>query len=266
MWRPSPRARGEGEIRRMKIRTRPGEGAFRRAQNSLRRPLIPTFSPHAGRRRPQCLRHLGVMTLLLRRHARDQPRAALEGHVVPQPGERHHETVPDLDQEEDVDDAPEQPAEEAAQLQAAELHHRGAPSDGGEIALVAIAERRRRRRAGDACRDQPSHIAAHLLGGGRDARNAAARRIGHGGGVADREHLGEAAHREIRLDLHAPGAVMRGVKPARRRRGDHAGRPDDGGGIDAAALEIDSARVAADHARRGHHLDALPGERALHVF
>src|SRR3984893_16229303 len=97
-------------------------------------------------------------TLILRRHPRDEARAALEGDVVPQPDERHHEAVPDLDQEEDVDDAPEQPAEESAQLQRPELHDRGAPPDGGEIALVTIAERRGRGRAGDPRRDQPASI------------------------------------------------------------------------------------------------------------
>src|SRR5580704_9752003 len=90
-----------------------------------------------------------LRALILRRYPRDQPRAALEGDVVPQPGEGHHEAVPDLDQEEDVDDAPEQPAEEALELQSAELHDRGAPADGGEIALVTIAERCRRGRAGN---------------------------------------------------------------------------------------------------------------------
>src|SRR3981189_1511571 len=77
------------------------------------------------------------------------------------------------------------------------------------------------------------------------------------GPFADRERLGVAAHRQIGTDLHAPGAVMRGIKPARRRRCDHAGRPDDGGGIDAAVLEIDAARIATNDTRRRHHLDAL---------
>ena len=47
---------------------------------------------------------------------RDEARAALEGDVVPQPGEGDHEAVAHLDQEEDVDHAPEQPAEKSREL------------------------------------------------------------------------------------------------------------------------------------------------------
>src|SRR5258707_9202162 len=80
-----------------------------------------------------------------RRHLRDQPHAALEGDVIPQPGERHDEAVADLDQEIDVHQAPEQPAEEAGELEPAELHHGRMAADGREIALVAIVERRPQR-------------------------------------------------------------------------------------------------------------------------
>jgi hypothetical protein len=85
------------------------------------------------------------------------------------------------------------------------------------------------------------------------------------GGIADREYFRMAAHRQIGIDLHPPGAVMLRVEPACRRRCDHAGRPDDGGGVDAAVLELDAARIAADHAGRRHHLDALLGQRSLHI-
>src|SRR5262245_47804247 len=106
---------------------------------------------------------ISTSILPLPRHLGDQPRAALEGEVVPQPGERHDETVAQPDQEIDVGDAPEQPAEEALEVQRPHLHHRGAPSDRGEVAGVVIAER------GPGLpieprRDQLADIAAHLLG------------------------------------------------------------------------------------------------------
>src|SRR6516164_10144365 len=75
-----------------------------------------------------------------RRHFRDQPRPALEGEVVPEPIDGDDKSLAVSDQEEDVDRAPEQPADESTQLQSAKLHDRGVPSDGGEIALMAIAE------------------------------------------------------------------------------------------------------------------------------
>src|SRR5215468_10702005 len=86
-------------------------------------------------------RYESISTPLLRWHVGDQPRAALEGEVIPQPSERDDETIAQPDQEIDVGDAPEQPAEEALEVQRPHLHHRGAPSDRGEVAGVVIAER-----------------------------------------------------------------------------------------------------------------------------
>ena len=53
------------------------------------------------------------------RHAGDQPGAALERDVVPEPVGRDHEPVAEADQEVDVRDAPQQPGDEARQLEAA---------------------------------------------------------------------------------------------------------------------------------------------------
>src|ERR1700751_4321363 len=75
-------------------------------------------------------------------HLRDESCAALEGDVVPQPGECDGEAVARPDQEIDVHHAPEQPAEEAGELEPTELSHRGLASDRGEIAHVAITKRR----------------------------------------------------------------------------------------------------------------------------
>src|SRR5215831_17223045 len=119
----------------------------------------------------------------------DEPGAALEGDVVPQPDERDQEAVADLDQEEDVDHAPEQPAEEAGQLDAAELHHGGVAADGGEVALVAVAERRRLIGPGEPRRDQAADITTHLLRGRRNAGHGAAVRPGRRRGVADRKDV-----------------------------------------------------------------------------
>src|SRR5271170_3664979 len=75
----------------------------------------------------------------------NQPGAALEGDVAPQPVHGDHEAVAQSDQEIDVDRAPEHPADESGELNRAELHHRGLAADRGEIAEMVIGERRRRR-------------------------------------------------------------------------------------------------------------------------
>src|SRR5262249_52480426 len=81
---------------------------------------------------------------ILRRHPRDQPLSALEREIVPQPGERDDKAVAQPDQEIDVRHRPEQPGDEALEVGAAELDHGAAPADRGEVAGMAIAERRQR--------------------------------------------------------------------------------------------------------------------------
>src|SRR5882724_3900343 len=56
---------------------------------------------------------------------RDQPRTALIGEIAPQPRDRDHEAVADADQKINVRDTPEQPADEAGELDPVEFHHRG---------------------------------------------------------------------------------------------------------------------------------------------
>ncbi len=108
----------------------------------------------------------------------DQPRAALERHVDPQPVQRHREAVAQSDQKIDVDGAPEQPTQKPGELQRAKLHHRRLAADRGEFAHMMIDERRRRRPALHAGGDDLADIAAHLLGRRRDAGNRAAVAVG----------------------------------------------------------------------------------------
>src|SRR4051812_5466698 len=57
------------------------------------------------------------------------------------PVDHHDDAVAEVDEEVDVRDQPDEPGDEARQMEAAEHRHgRGAP-DGGELAVVAIAER-----------------------------------------------------------------------------------------------------------------------------
>src|SRR5207245_7474842 len=76
--------------------------------------------------------------------AGDEARAALVGDVGPEPVEQHRQPVAEADQERDVDGAPEQPGEPAAQLDETEIADRDLAPDGREIAGMPVAERCRR--------------------------------------------------------------------------------------------------------------------------
>src|SRR3979409_941627 len=93
------------------------------------------------------------------------------GDVAPQPIQRDEEAGAQADQEIDVDEAPEQPADQPGQLEAAKLYHRRAAADCGEVTGVTVAELGRRRLSGQAPGDQPTDITAHLLRCRGDAGN-----------------------------------------------------------------------------------------------
>ena len=50
--------------------------------------------------------------------------------------------------------------------------------------------------------------------------------------------------RQISADPRPPGAILLHVKPARRRRSDHTGSPDNGVGIEAPVLKLDTVFIA----------------------
>src|SRR5262249_22584704 len=110
-----------------------------------------------------------TLTLGLGVQSSDQAAAALECDIAPRPIERDDESVAEADQEIDVGHAPQHPGDQPGHPEPAELRDRARASDGGERAVVAIAERRR----GPAFtpRDQRAgHILALLLGDRSDAR------------------------------------------------------------------------------------------------
>ena len=74
----------------------------------------------------------------------DQPRAALEGQVCPEPVECDHEAVAKPDQEVDVHEPPKQPRDPSGQAKPAEIGDGGSATDGGEVAQIKVAERPRR--------------------------------------------------------------------------------------------------------------------------
>ena len=105
-------------------------------------------------------------------------------------------------------------------LQALDVGDRGGAADRGEVALVAVAERRRllRRAAGRATTLR--RVAALLHRDRRDARERDdAVGAAHAHHVAEREHLRVPGKREVRLDGDAARAVaLRAGELGERRR------------------------------------------------
>ena len=58
------------------------------------------------------------------------------------------------------------------------------------------------------------------------------------------KNVGMSRDRQINTDLGPPGAILLHVKPARRWRSDHAGSPDNGVGIEAPVLKLDTVFIA----------------------
>src|SRR5690606_37334752 len=116
-------------------------------------------------------------------------RTALAGQVDPQPAHGHEQPFLEVDQEVDVGDAPNPPGEPAGEAEPAEVDHRRPAADGGEIALVPIAEGQGLGVAGKTGADHPGRVLAGLLCRVTDARHRLAVRAGHGRCVPYHEDL-----------------------------------------------------------------------------
>src|ERR1700752_5273856 len=68
--------------------------------------------------------------------AGNQASTALEGEIGPDPLDENAHPVTKTDEEKDMDNAPEQPGGKAADLDPAEIGHRAATPDGGQVARV----------------------------------------------------------------------------------------------------------------------------------
>src|SRR5579864_5110782 len=70
----------------------------------------------------------------------NQPRAALVGHIRPEPLDHHNEPVAEADQEKDVYEQPAQPCKITRDVQAPELCDCRRPADGSQAPFVHIVE------------------------------------------------------------------------------------------------------------------------------
>ena len=202
---------------------------------------------------------------------RDQPLAAAVGDEADHPAGEDEQPVLEADQVEEVHDQPGDPGEQAAELEALEVGDGLAAADRGEVALVAVVERRRLL-PGEAVADGAAGVAALLHRDRRDARQRHDGSVGvaHLDHVADRDHLGMARQRQVGLDRDAAGAVdldarlARELRPRARRR--HARGPDHRARGDPLGLAVgrpDRDRLGVDvDDRRGRSAASRRAARA----
>ena len=168
-----------------------------------------------------------------------------------------------------MDHQPGHPGEEAADLHALDVRDGGGPADGGQVALVAVAERRRRAALQPGA-DGLRRVATLLHGDRRHpGEDVTAADADH---VTERQDLGVPGQAEVRLDRDAAGAVLlgaRGVRErGRQRGGGDAGGPDHGARRDplrraAAVLDRHAGVVDVDDGASQHGRDAKSAQRAL---
>ncbi len=116
-----------------------------------------------------------------------------------------------------MDNAPEQPGGKAADLDPAEIGHRAATPDGGQVARVEVAKRLHRAPPRQYSADNFGHIGALLLGSRRHPGHGSAVLAQDQGRVADDEDLRSARQREIGIYLHAAGTIFLRAQPLPRR-------------------------------------------------
>ena len=155
--------------------------------------------------------------------AGDEPRATLEGQVVPRPVHQYGQAIAEADQEIDMGEAPDQPGHEAGKAKGPELGHGALAADRGHAPEVAIAERRQVAAAGAGVQEL-RHIDALLLCDGRNPGQGPSVRPGGMGGVAEHEYLRMAGQAEVApepspglLCRHRLRAMTPPAKPSRRR-------------------------------------------------
>ena len=171
---------------------------------------------------------------------------------------------------------PEQPRHPATEAQRAEgrsqVDHGGIAADGGEVAVVTVAERFRflaRHAAQDVVRCCTAHLLGRWRNAGHRGRFLAGRMARRRRQIADHADLGMAGQAQVRQHLDAAGTVDvagRGVGRCRQqpaqRRCCHARRPDHTMTFNAIAAvgcrtRFDLQAVRVDHGDFGvePHLD-----------
>src|SRR5215470_10080931 len=148
-----------------------------------------------------------------------------------------------------VNGRPRRPGRKSAQLHFPGFEDGEVSSNDRHVALVEVAERRPRRSAGHAVRDEFPDILPLLH---RDLRDAGQRPpfLFEMSGVADHEHLRPPGNAQIGTDGHPSGSIALRLEPLGCRRGPYTGGPKYGSAQDPLtahdhALVIDLVDMCA---------------------
>src|SRR5262249_36157783 len=144
----------------------------------------------------------------------------------PGPFKDDQQPIAEADQEKDVDEEPSDPGDPAGDLERAQVRHRGGAPNGGQRALVAVAERSwgtSLELAGDVVRG----VDPLLNGGGSDTGNLAAVLLNRGE-VANDVQVRVSGWPQIRSHQHPSGPVERHAQRLGQGRSLNARRPENG--------------------------------------
>jgi len=114
----------------------------------------------------------------------DQPGAAPVRDPRPDPIEIHRQSVPRADEEEEMNDAPQHPGDEALQLDPVEVGDRRRASNHGELSGILVYECRRRRASRYLRGDHLGDMSSLLFGDRSDTRQSPPVFRGHESDIA----------------------------------------------------------------------------------
>ncbi len=159
--------------------------------------------------------------------------------------------------------APHEPGEKPLEFHFAQIGHGGAAAHGGQLAPVAVLERRLHPFAPDPSGERLGDVFPLLLGDRGEAGQGRFGGVFDAGGVADDVDPVVVGERQLRGHAHAALFVPLHAQPLGHRRGLDAGGPDDGAGLQGLAAAGDDAFVLdVLHLAVDPHLDAQAMEGA----
>ena len=174
--------------------------------------------------------------------AGNEASGAAEGEVEKAPLDEDDDAALEFDDVNKMDEEPDEPSDEARDVDAENVGDGGGAADYGHVAFVKIFEGRESA-ASKACFDEFAGVAAALDGNLGYAGKRIALRIVRDGQVAKDEDFGMIEDGEIRIDLQAAGAIGFGVEAlgdfaAEGSGGDAAGPEDGASGNGAGSLAV----------------------------
>lgn len=141
----------------------------------------------------------------------DEASAAAEGEVLETPLNENLNAALELNEVHEMDEEPDEPSEEAGDVQSKNIGDGRGATDNGHVALVEIVEGRNRLLPLQARLDGFCGVASTLNGDLRDAGERLAVFVEGKGEIADDENIGIVGNGEIGKHLDAAAAISFGV-------------------------------------------------------